>query len=210
MNNQIESTFLGRVNFESAFKMQRQLWSLAKDKQQESIMGLEHPSVITLGRRSRKNLDILSDSEVPVVETTRGGLATLHSEGQLVIYPVLKIKDHFNGVRDFVCFLLKVTQKTFLDFDLETQIDEQQIGLYTAQGKIAFCGLEIKEGISQHGLSINISNDLSLFNQIVPCGLAQVKLDRLLNRRSDVNTRQFFECWMTHYHQTIQKIINDP
>lgn len=159
-------------------------------------MGLEHPAVITLGRRMKSD-DIITASEVPVIYSTRGGLATIHSEGQLVIYPIMNLKNEGWGVKDFVGHLLKVTQITLAQYGIESFIDDKNVGLYTSQGKIAFCGLEIKEGISQHGISINISNDLRLFSQIVSCGISALKTDRVLNHISDITLRDFFEKWMT-------------
>ena len=165
-------------------------------------MGLEHPAVITLGRRM-KSEELLVASDIPVVQSTRGGLATIHSEGQLVIYPVMNLKSHGLGVKEFVCKLLKVTQATLKEYDIESFIDDGNVGLYTADGKIAFCGLEIKDGISQHGISINIANDLSLFSQIVSCGVTALKTDRVCNHVSDVTMRDFFEKWTANFHQNL-------
>lgn len=192
----LEFTYLGKVDFNSAFEIQQNLWRMAKEKNQTSIMGLEHPAVVTLGRRAQEpHLPI----SLPVVRTTRGGLVTLHSEGQLIIYPIVNLKQQKIGVKDFVSELLSITQKTFADFQVQTFIDEERIGLYTAKGKIAFCGLEIKEGVSQHGLSVNISNDLSLFKNIVSCGISSMSTDRLQNYRSDVNLSLFFQAWIENW-----------
>lgn len=192
----LEQSFLGKIDFESAFQIQRNLWKAAKEKNQMSIMGLEHPAVITLGRRAPAPMLV---SDIPVVQTTRGGLVTVHSEGQLVIYPIVNLKQQNIGVKKFVEALLQITQKTFEDFEVKTFIDDQRIGLYTENGKMAFCGLEIKEGVSQHGISINISNDLSLFNNIVSCGVNQMATDRLKNYRPDVNTQIFYNMWIENW-----------
>ncbi len=194
--NREECAFLGKMDFESAFQIQRNLWKAAKFKNQQSVMGLEHPAVITLGRRAELPINSLT---LPVVRTTRGGLVTIHSEGQLVIYPIVNLRQIKVGVKKFVEYLLLVTQKTFEDFDIKTFIDDQRIGLYTNNGKIAFCGLEIKEGISQHGISINISNDLHLFQSIVSCGVQEMAMDRLSNYRFDVNLEIFFDAWIENW-----------
>lgn len=199
-NNSLEHTFLGTVDFESAFKIQRSLWASAKVKNQVSIMGLDHPAVITLGRRAELSMPVLG---LPVVQSTRGGLVTLHSEGQLVIYTILNLKEHHLGVKDFVLKLLETTQKTFADFGVVTFIDDQRIGLYTDHGKIAFCGLEIKEGVSQHGISINISNDLKLFNHIESCGIQKMAMDKLQYYRFDVDMKQFFMAWVENFNSCL-------
>jgi lipoyl(octanoyl) transferase len=194
----IEHTYLGTLDFETAFQIQRNLWHLAQDKSQISIMGLEHPAVITLGRRM-KSTDFFATSDIPVVQSTRGGLATIHSEGQLIIYPIMNLRSQGLGVKELVCKLLETTQATMNDYSIESFIDDKNVGLYTKNGKIAFCGLEIKEGISQHGISINISNDLGLFSEIVSCGVSALKTDRVCNHQTDVTMRDFFEKWMIHF-----------
>jgi lipoyl(octanoyl) transferase len=201
-NFSLEHTYLGTLDFEAAFQIQRNLWHSAKNKNQISIMGLEHPAVITLGRRM-KSEDLLVASDIPVVQSTRGGLATIHSEGQLVIYPIMNLRSQGLGVKEFVCQLLKITQMTLKEYNIESFIDDENVGLYTADGKIAFCGLEIKEGVSQHGISINIANDLSLFSQIVSCGVTALKTDRVCNHIADVTMRDFFEKWILNFNQSL-------
>lgn len=191
-----ESEYIGQIEFSQAFELQQSLWQKAKMEQINTILGLEHPAVVTLGRRADHN-EIHSDNEIPVVATTRGGLATIHSEGQLVIYPIIDLSKIKIGVRDFVCLLLKVTQNVFLNLNIKTYIDDQNIGLYTDNGKIAFCGLQIKSRISLHGLSINISNDLNLFNSIKSCGIENSNLDRLHEYRNDITVAEFYKLWLS-------------
>lgn len=194
-----ESHFLGLVDYEKAYDIQRNLWVFAKCKQQNSIIGLEHPAVITLGRRCDQNEHVSLNTQIPVIKSTRGGLATIHSEGQLVIYPIMDVRSFKVGVKNFVKRLLITTQKTFAQYGIETTFDEKNVGLYTKNGKIAFCGLEIKEGVSQHGLSINISNELNLFKSIVACGVSGQNLDRVSNYRTDVTTRDFYQSWVENF-----------
>ena len=165
-------------------------------------MGLEHPTVITLGRRMKVD-ELLLAGDIPVVQSTRGGLATIHSEGQLVIYPIMNLRARGLGVKEFVFQLLKITQRTLKDYQIESFIDDENIGLHTINGKIAFCGLEIKEGVSRHGISINIANDLSLFTQIVSCGVTALKTDRACDHVSDVTMRDFFERWISNFIQNL-------
>ena len=198
-NQKIESRFFETLDFESAFLIQRKFWQLAIDHNQINIMGLDHTAVITLGRRARFNNSKKTDNHIPVLQTTRGGLVTIHSEGQLIIYTIVNLKMHNIGVKDFVLKLLQATQKTFLNFNLETFIDDQTTGLYTKKGKIVFCGLEIKDGVSQHGISINISNDLSLFDQIESCGIQKIKTDKLHHYQSEITLKHFFDVWVQNF-----------
>ena len=133
---EFQSEFLGQIDFQEAFKKQEVLWLKSKTKNLNFILGLEHPAVITLGRRADTE-EININNQLPVVQSTRGGLATIHSEGQLVIYPIIDIRKINLGVRDYVELLLSTTQKVFTHFGVETFKDDKNIGLYTKNGKIA-------------------------------------------------------------------------
>lgn len=195
----IEASYIGTIEYQAAYQLQCHLWSLAKSKQQLSLIGLEHPAVMTLGRRMTGRFSIEQQQDIPIVQSTRGGLVTVHSEGQLVVYPIVDLKKIGLGVKDFVFLLLKTTQEVLSSYGLQTYTDDRNIGLYTEKGKIAFCGLEIKEGISLHGISINISNDLQLFSKIVSCGISNLNTDRVINHNPDVTLREFFERWSTQF-----------
>ena len=199
----IDSKYLGKIDFEQATSLQKDLWLKAKSGRNNIVLGLEHPAVITLGRRADLTEVYQTEKNIPVVKTSRGGLATLHSEGQLVIYPILQLSQFKLGVRDYVHTLLQTTENVFLKLNLRTYKDDLNIGLYTERGKIAFCGLEIKNGISQHGISINISNDLSLFENIVSCGFQKPDLDRLSHYRTDIGLCQFYELWVNEFMKLI-------
>lgn len=206
----IENQYLGKLDFNEAFELQTKLWQKAKDSHIQSIIGLEHPAVISLGRRANES-EIFNQNHIPSVQATRGGLATIHSEGQLVIYPIMELSQLNMGVRDFVSLLLRTTQMCFQHWGVKTYLDDENIGLYTEKGKIAFCGLQIKNRISLHGISINISNDLNLFQNIRSCGFTKLDLDRLQNYRTDVSLLQFYKIWIDIFlDQTkIDKIKSD-
>ncbi len=199
----IENQYLGKLDFNEAFELQTKLWQKAKDSHIQSIIGLEHPAVISLGRRAGQS-EVFNQNRIPIVEATRGGLATIHSEGQLVIYPIIELSRLNMGVRDFVSLLLGTTQQAFQKLGVETFLDDENIGLYTEQGKIAFCGLQIKNRISLHGISINISNDLDLFQNIRSCGFTKLELDRLQNYRTDVDLHQFYDLWIDIFRDQIK------
>ena len=159
------------------------------------ILGGEILPTITQGIRARAE-DICENPSFEIYKVTRGGETTLHSPGQLVIYPVINIKLLKLGVRDYVKTLLHVSRETFKSFGLETATSENPVGLFSNQGKIGFCGLQIKRGISQHGLSLNIRNDLGLFKSIVSCGLKQGNFDKLENYASEISVEAFFNRWV--------------
>ena len=190
----IESAYLGRWDYGRAEALQNELCARVLERNQFSIIGLEHNAVLTLGHRAQLQHEVLTN-ELPVVKSTRGGLATIHSEGQLVIYPIINLRALKWGVKDYVQILLETTQSLLKDFEIESQIDHETIGLHTTVGKIAFCGIQVRNGITMHGLSLNVKNDLDLFSSIKACGLANPKLDRMFNYQIDVTLNELFNEW---------------
>ncbi len=193
MNN-FEASFLGQVEYQKAVLIQENLFQIAKRKNLNAIIGVEHPAVMTFGQRF-KFVDE-NPLGLPQVQSSRGGLVTIHSEGQLVIYPVLDLREQNWGVKQYVCKLLKTTQKLLAELRIESQLDDENIGLYTKQGKVAFCGIQIKNGISLHGISLNVRNDLSLFNAISSCGIQGAALDRLQNHDVNLTLEELFNAWV--------------
>lgn len=203
MNN-VETQYLGLIDFDKALELQNQYHAKVSTENKSYILGLEHPLVMTLGIRAHK-LDINSFCSkpwvAPVYKISRGGLATIHNPGQLVIYPLVDLKKHGLSVKQFVQILFDATQKTLKELGIESTTDLcDQPGVYTSQGKIAFCGLQIKNGITLHGLSINIQNDVSVFTDIESCGVAAPQIDSLLKNGVTYSTRDFFASWLKHFN----------
>ena len=183
-------------------QLQSQAWEKVYSGHSSGIiLGGEITQTITQGVRARPE-DICGLQDFEVVKIKRGGETTLHSPGQLVIYPVLNIRELKLGVRDYVNILLTISAKTFKSFGLEVMASENPVGLFSSMGKIGFCGLQIKQGISQHGLSLNISNELQLFEHIISCGLKEAQFDKLQSHVSDITTEKFFSRWVEMASQT--------
>ena len=197
-----ESQFLGLVDYEKSLNLQLNLHQMAVDRKQNYILALEHPTCITLGLRAHSEFENYNSTQVwPVYKVSRGGLATLHNPGQLVIYPIYNLKQTGMGVRCFVHELFKTTQKTLTDLGINSSINEKdQPGVYTDNGKIAFCGLQVKNGSTLHGLSINISNQLLDFEAIQSCGISEARLDKVSCYRPDVTVSEFNEMWMNNFN----------
>lgn len=159
------------------------------------ILGLEHPSVITLGVRGSAE-DILTP-DVPVVKTTRGGQATLHNPGQLVIYPLLSLKAMNITVRNFVEGMLDVSAQTLKTCNIT--IDSQKDGLFTTAGKICSAGFNIKNGKTSHGLAINVCNDLAEFSKIRACGVTNSQMDRVSHYAPDMTPEKLFAIWKNEF-----------
>lgn len=204
------TNWCGLTSYPVGLELQAQAAHWAKSYQQTTLIGLEHESVITLGKRGDPKQDVFATA-IPVLKTDRGGQATLHSPGQLVIYPVLNLKKYNLGVRDFVELCLKATENTLEDYGIRTKSSEGA-GLETDSGKIAFLGLRIDQGISRHGISINICNDLNLFSAIRPCGRSNPPLDSLKQKGKDAKPKEVFEIWCRHFEHLTEpqnRVINE-
>ncbi len=162
------------------------------------VLGVEHQAVITLGKRASRKQDIPSDNLLPgieLVQCERGGQATFHGPGQLVIYPILNLRSFGMGVRSYVEILESATIQGLSSFGISARRGSQA-GVFTDRGKIAFIGIRVHRGISYHGLSVNISNDLRLFKQIRSCGITGGNFDKLDNYQPGVELYSFFCLWV--------------
>lgn len=202
MNN-FEASYLGLVEYSKAVSLQEDLVLVVKKNGMIAVVGLEHPAVLTLGHRVDADMALLP-AEIPKIKSSRGGLMTIHSEGQLVIYPVVDLRQRGWGVKSYVCKLLRTTQKLLAELGIESRVDDQAVGLYTEAGKIAFCGIQVKNGVSLHGISLNVRNDLSLFQNIQSCGIQNAKLDRLQNYNVNLTLEELFKRWANFFHNDIQ------
>ena len=162
--------------------------------------------VITLGLRSDEshilfNEEQLKQNKLSILSLKRGGEATLHAPGQLVIYPILHLPFLALKVKDFIVKLEEITQSVLKDFGIETKKDSGYAGLYTAKGKICFFGIHISGGVSQHGVSINVHNDLSLFSSIKSCGEKNRRHDSLsLYPSFSLSQKELFLKWCAKAH----------
>jgi len=140
-----------------------------------TILFLEHPPVITLGRRAEAGeLHVPVDAEVEIVETDRGGKSTYHGPGQLVCYPILDLKRHGEDVRKYCRDLEEALIRTLAAFDLDANRIEGLTGIWLSPPprKIASIGVHISRWITTHGYALNVDLDPAPFTQwITACGI---------------------------------------
>jgi lipoyl(octanoyl) transferase len=184
---------LGRVDYATALKLQQTLVELRKAGQiTDTLLLLEHPPVITLGRNAtRANVlvseDQLSRAGVEIFECDRGGDVTYHGPGQLVGYPIFDLRGFTPriGAVEFVRRLEEVLIRTCADFGVATHRVRGMTGAWTLrnEAKIAAIGVHISRGVTSHGFALNVSTDLGHFRLIIPCGIGDkpvTSLDRAL------------------------------
>lgn len=148
----------------------------------ERVLFVEHPPVITFGRRPGVARNLIASDEqlaklgVEVVQSDRGGDITFHGPGQIVAYPIVRLNDHGLSVGAYVHGIERAVVATLADFGITAAPDPKAVGVWTddsgASAKICAIGVRIKRGISLHGLALNVDTNLEYFNLIVPCGLA--------------------------------------
>ncbi len=168
----VDSKWLGLTPYSKALDQQAQAWQQVHNKELSGvILGCEHPAVITLGRSAQRDSELkLQATDFEVYQIDRGGQATLHNPGQLVIYPIISLNDYNLRIKDFIFLLEQVSINTLSELGVESFRKENSPGLYTENGKIVFIGIRIDQKITRHGISINVKNNLWDFDKIRICG----------------------------------------
>lgn len=168
-------SWLGKADYELSLMQQLNTAELVRHKSQPRVLGCEHNPVITLGKRSLNlddilvSMDSLRKKGIKIVGTDRGGQATLHNPGQLVLYPILPLRDWGLGIREYIECLERSAAFLLAEYGLEV-VRGFEPGLWVDEKKIASFGIRVDRGVSFHGLAINIKNNLSDFELIKSCG----------------------------------------
>jgi lipoyl(octanoyl) transferase len=145
----------------------------------DQIWILQHPAVYTQGTSC--NLDAFLASDIATVKTDRGGQITYHGPGQIVMYPMLCLKQYAIGVKSLVFKLEQCMIDALFDLGIDALRRDDAPGVYVDGAKIGALGLRIRKGTSYHGLSLNVDMDLSPFNNIDPCGYQGLKVTNVID-----------------------------
>ena len=193
--------WLGRVAYDDALALQRRLHSHSAD---DHLLLLEHPHVVTLGRRGRRE-HLLVDVEAlggSVVETDRGGEVTYHGPGQLVGYPILTVPGRRGGgMADTAAYVGGVEQLligVLADLGLEAGRLDRHTGVWVEPDglrprKIAAIGVRLSRARSMHGFALNVDPDLEWFSRIVPCGITGLGVTSVAAEGIDVSMRDIVD-----------------
>jgi lipoyl(octanoyl) transferase len=186
---------LGVTPYREAWDLQRELAAeVAAGVRPDTVLLLEHPPVITLGRRSDESeLHVPEDADVELVEVDRGGKSTYHAPGQLVCYPILDLARHGQDVKKYCRDLEQALILTLAPFGLRAQTIEGLTGLWLTPPprKIASIGVHIHKWVTTHGYALNVDLDPAPFTEwITACGLegaAFTTIARELGRAVEVD-----------------------
>ena len=179
--NKLKITELGVMDYLSAWDLQKQIHQDVLNSQSaNSLLLLEHPSVYTAGRRT-EILDRPLD-DTPVIDVDRGGKITWHGPGQLVGYPIVKLKnstDVVGFVRELETALISVCAEFGIKADRYCERSGVWVRDDKGDRKIAAIGLRVAKGVTMHGFALNVNPDLSAFEKIIPCGITGAKVTSL-------------------------------
>ena len=185
----------GRVDYESGLALQKQIAAAIKEgTQPDTLLLLEHPHTLTIGRRGTNSSVLLAEDElsqrgVKVFETNRGGRVTYHGLGQLVGYPIINLSPDREDVHRYVRDIEEVLLRAMDDFGIAAFRIEGLTGVHTAQGKVAAIGVHIARWITTHGFALNVNTDLSYYDLIIACeGEPVTSMHELLGRNVNVTT----------------------
>ena len=178
---------LGLIDYEEALVIQRRLHQEVVDQLSDnSLLLLQHPPVFTAGRRTLDSERPIDGSKV--IDVDRGGKITFHGPGQIVGYPIVKLKKP-NDVVGFVRQIERALIQICQDFNIEGQTYCERSGVWIrderGDRKIAAIGIRVAKGVTMHGFALNVNPDLSYFDRIIPCGIADAQvtsMERELNQ----------------------------
>ncbi|MBI1800738.1 MAG: lipoyl(octanoyl) transferase LipB, partial [Chloroflexi bacterium] len=186
---------LGVMPYAQALDLQRRLCAERKRGEgEDTLLLLEHPPVITLGRRAQSSNilaspELLARHDIEVFQVERGGDVTYHGPGQLVGYPILDLRNFRQDVRWYISSLAEVLVRTLEGFGVSGAYRADLPGVWVGDEKVVAIGARIENWVTYHGFAFNVCTDMAHWEMIVPCGIPDKgvgTLSRLLGRRVPV------------------------
>lgn len=200
---------LGLIDYESAWELQREIHNeVADGKRPNTLLLLEHPPVFTAGRRTLDNERPLDGSKV--IDVDRGGKITFHGPGQIVGYPIIKLRDSFDVVgfvRELESSLIDVCRE--FGISAERYCERSGVWIRDAKGdrKIAAIGIRVARGVTMHGFALNVNPDLSFYEKIIPCGIPDAgvtSMENELNPAPSIN--EVLPVLERHLYEALAKV----
>jgi lipoyl(octanoyl) transferase len=188
------------IDYNVALKfLEKRVEDVINGKKPELLWILEHKPIFTAGTRSKEN-EILNKT-ISVSKTSRGGKITYHGPGQKVVYFVLNLNERERDIRKLIKQIENCIIKILKEYGIKSFSDKKNIGIWVNINgntkKVAAIGIRVKRWIAFHGFSINISNDLEVYKNIVPCGIYGKGITNLCSVKKN------------NYKYINQKIINN-
>ena len=198
----------GLADYRDILQQQHQLCQKRREgKIPNTVLIAEHPPVITLGARQNANKLLtdrspLAQQNIDVVEIRRGGGTTAHNPGQLVFYPILHLPHLGLGISEYIRELEAIGAELLEQLGVHSQRRKRFPGLWVDEKKIASIGVRLSKSVTYHGMAININNDLSIFDYLIPCGLDGVEM-------TSVNKETSTRFSMKQVKQKLSQLLRD-
>ncbi len=176
----------GLSDYRQVLQLQHQLQEKRRRGEiPDTVLIVEHHPVITLGARQSANKlqasrEELAKRNIEVVESRRGGGTTAHNPGQLVFYPILHLQQLGLGISEYIRKLEAIGIELLAQLGVNATRRKGFPGLWVGNKKIASVGVRVSKFVTYHGMAVNIQNDLSIFDFIVPCGLDNIEMTSVL------------------------------
>ena len=203
------------MEYRRCWELQRELVAVCRETALGAVLFVEHPPVITLGCRGRRNslvatAEQLGREGIDLVHSDRGGDITYHGPGQLVVYPILQLACWKKSVRGYLNSLEEVLIRTLADFGVAARRSRHGTGVWVGletgtpapeEAKIASIGVRLSRWISSHGAALNMNNPVEPFRHLVPCGLSGVRMTSIREQVGEVNRRTVEDSLWRHLCQ---------
>lgn len=206
---------LGRMDYRQAYGIQEKIHrGCSENKIMDTILFQENDPIFTLGRNSSEEHLLLSKEElqqkgIELEYVDRGGDITYHGPGQLVISPILHLRDYISSIHKYVRNLEEIAIRILKNYEIDGQRIAGATGVWVGEEKIAAIGIAISQGITRHGISININPDLSHFAYIIPCGIKDKGVTTLEKLGvTGVDLSLFKEQFLIEFNQLFDTITN--
>ena len=203
MNSDIVLHDLGLLDYQKAVEYQTKIFnkiidqklknrkSVNKEITQNHLIFVEHPNVYTLGKSGDINNLLLSKEdlekkEIQFFNTNRGGDITCHGPGQIVCYPILDLDNFFSDIHKYLRYLEEVVIQTLNEFGIKSERSPDETGVWIepkqiSARKICAMGVKASRWVTMHGFALNVDNDLSYFENIIPCGISNKSVTSITN-----------------------------
>ena len=196
---------LGLVDYQATCDAMRAFTAQRDEFTQDELWLVEHSPIFTQGLNG-KDEHVLDNGDIPVIRTDRGGQVTYHGPGQLIAYTLFDLKRLNIGVREMVSRMENSVINMLDDLGVKANARADAPGVYVDQKKIASLGLRVKRGACYHGISINISMDLTPFSFINPCGYRGMEVIDLKDLGHNMTMSQAQQRFISAFKAQIFKV----
>ena len=194
--------------------MEKKVEKILDNNENEMMWFLNHNHVYTCGTSAKKN-EILFKTNVPILQTNRGGKTTYHGPGQRIVYFMINLNKRKKDIRKFVNIIENSVISLLREFDVEAITFPERIGIWvikthgnklSKEKKIGAIGLRIKRWVTYHGLSFNINPDLKYYENINACGLINYSSTSLKNLNINLSEKEFDKIFKKYFDNNILQI----